>query len=274
MHVPRKRFGQHFLHDRNVIQRIVAAISPAHDDRMIEIGPGLGALTGPLLEKVDALHAVEIDRDAIRHLQQQFPTKLTIHEGDALKFDLAGLAAGPGSIRLVGNLPYNISTPLLFHLLEQREWIRDMHFMLQKEVVDRMAAGANDDAYGRLSVMLAPWVRVEPLFDIGPGAFRPPPKVISTVVRLTPHEALSLARRHPREFAQIVAAAFSQRRKTLRNSLRALLTDAEISSTGIDPGARPEVLSPAHFATLAELLASKPGHLSNQHPSSNVAENE
>jgi len=274
MHVPRKRFGQHFLHDRNVIQRIVTAIGPVHDDLMIEIGPGLGALTGPLLDRLDALHAVEIDRDAIRHLQQLFPAKLTIHEGDALKFDLASVTSTPGCIRVVGNLPYNISTPLLFRLLEQREWVRDMHFMLQKEVVDRMAAGANDDAYGRLSVMLAPWVRVEPLFDIGPGAFRPPPKVVSTVVRLTPQDAIPLARRYPREFAQIVAAAFSQRRKTLRNSLRALLSDDEIIGTQIDPGARPEVLSPLQFSVLAERLSTKSAHSSNPRPSSNVEDME
>ncbi len=259
MHVPRKRFGQHFLHDPRVIQRIVDSIAPAADDLMLEIGPGLGALTRPLLDRLTHLHALEIDRDAIRHLQQQFEsTRLTLHEGDALQFDLATLARGPASVRVVGNLPYNISTPLLFHLLETREWIRDMHFMLQKEVVDRMAAGANDEAYGRLSVMLAPWVRVEPLFDIGPGAFRPPPKVMSTVVRLVPHDALPLARQYPQAFAQIVAAAFSQRRKTLRNSLRALLSDEEIASTQVDPGARPEVLSPLQFSLLAECLGTKP----------------
>ena len=273
MHVARKRFGQHFLHDRSVIQRIVTAISPAQDDLLIEIGPGLGALTAPLLERVRHLHAVEIDRDAIRHLREKSdPARLTIHEGDALKFDIATLANGPHSIRLVGNLPYNISTPLLFHLLEQRDWIRDMHFMLQKEVVDRMAAGANDEAYGRLSVMLAPWVRVEPLFEIGPGAFRPPPKVTSTVVRLTPHDALPLARQYQRQFAQIVAAAFSQRRKTLRNSLRALLSDTEIAAASIDPGARPEVLSPAQFSVLAECLATKATIPSNPHLPSNVDE--
>jgi 16S rRNA (adenine1518-N6/adenine1519-N6)-dimethyltransferase len=258
MHVPRKRFGQHFLHDRGVIQRIVAAISPARDDLMLEIGPGLGALTGPLLERVAHLHALEIDRDAIRHLQQQFdPTKLSLHEGDALRFDVGTLARGDASIRLVGNLPYNISTPLLFHLLEQRNWICDMHFMLQKEVVDRMAARENDDAYGRLSVMLAPWIRVEPLFEIGPGAFRPPPKVTSTLVRLVPHDALPIARHHPKQFAHVVAAAFSQRRKTLRNSLRALLSAEEIARTDIDPGARPEVLSPHEFSLLAATLAEK-----------------
>jgi 16S rRNA (adenine1518-N6/adenine1519-N6)-dimethyltransferase len=270
MHVPRKRFGQHFLQDRDAIQRIVAAIGPVQDDLMIEIGPGLGALTAPLLERVNHLHAVEIDRDAIRHLQQKFDAaKLTIHEGDALRFDLATMAAERASLRLVGNLPYNISTPLLFHLLAQREWIRDMHFMLQKEVVDRMAAGANDDAYGRLSVMLAPWVRVEPIFDIGPGAFRPPPKVTSTVVRLTPHDEFPLARQYHSQFGRIVAAAFSQRRKTLRNSLRALLSDDEIAQASIDPGARPEVLSPAQFAALAERLSMK-ATPSNPHTDSNV----
>jgi 16S rRNA (adenine1518-N6/adenine1519-N6)-dimethyltransferase len=271
MHVPRKRFGQHFLHDRGVIQRIVSAISPREADLMLEIGAGLGALTGPLLEKLRHLHTLEIDRDAIRHLQQQFDTaKLTIHEGDALKFDLKTVASEPASLRLAGNLPYNISTPLLFHLLQQRIWIRDMHFMLQKEVVDRMAAQANDEAYGRLSVMLAPWVRVEPLFDIGPGAFRPPPKVMSTVVRLTPHDELPLAQQYPREFAQIVAAAFSQRRKTLRNSLRALLSDVDFAALDIDPGARAEVLSPAQFSALAERLGSKRAAASNLHPNSNV----
>jgi 16S rRNA (adenine1518-N6/adenine1519-N6)-dimethyltransferase len=258
MHVARKRFGQHFLHDRGVIQRIVSAISPAQDDLMVEIGPGLGALTQPLLERLAHLHAIEIDRDAIRHLRERFePAKLTIHEGDALRFDLAGVGTGPGSIRVVGNLPYNISTPLLFHLIEQQAYVRDMHFMLQKEVVDRMGATAHDEAYGRLSVMLAPWVKVEPLFDIGPGAFRPPPKVTSTVVRLAPHDELPIARRHMPEFAKIVAAAFSQRRKTLRNSLRPLLSAEEIARTQIDPGARPEVLSPLDFSTLAECLASK-----------------
>jgi 16S rRNA (adenine1518-N6/adenine1519-N6)-dimethyltransferase len=259
MHVARKRFGQHFLHDQGVIQRIVGAIAPASDDLMVEIGPGLGALTAPLLEHLVHLHAVEIDRDAIRHLRETLPAdSLTIHEGDALRFDFGSLARAEASLRLIGNLPYNISTPLLFHLLEQRQWIRDMHFMLQKEVVDRMAATATDDAYGRLSVMLAPWVTVEPLFDIGPGAFRPRPRVVSTVVRLVPHEALPLARQFPHEFSLIVANAFSQRRKTLRNSLRALLAAEEIHAAGIEPGARPETLTAHQFSLLAARLAAKP----------------
>lgn len=257
MHQPRKRFGQHFLHDPGVIGRIVAAIAPRPQDRMVEIGPGLGALTVPLLGRLNELHAVEIDRDAIRHLQEitQNDPRLHIHSADVLQFTFAHIYEGE-RLRLVGNLPYNISTPLLFHLIEQRERILDMHFMLQKEVVDRMAAAPGSEHYGRLTVMLSPWVRVEPLFDIGPGAFRPPPKVVSTVVRLTPHEQpLSIG--DPRRFATVVAAAFSQRRKTLRNSLKPFLSAEEIAAAGIDPGLRAEVLSPAEFVALSSRLSAK-----------------
>lgn len=257
MHQPRKRFGQHFLHDPGVIGRIVAAIGPQPRDRMVEIGPGLGALTVPLLARLDELHAVEIDRDAIRHLHEvtRNDPRLHIHCADVLAFSFAHIYEGE-RLRLVGNLPYNISTPLLFHLIEQRKRILDMHFMLQKEVVERMAAAPASQHYGRLTVMLAPWVRIEPLFDIGPGAFRPPPKVVSTVVRLTPHETpLPIAQ--PRHFAAVVAAAFSQRRKTLRNSLKPLLEAADIVAAGIDPGLRAEVLSPAEFVALSDRLAAK-----------------
>jgi 16S rRNA (adenine1518-N6/adenine1519-N6)-dimethyltransferase len=257
MHQPRKRFGQHFLHDPGVIARIVAAIAPQPDDPMVEIGPGLGALTLPLLARLQALHAVEIDRDAIRHLREltSDDPRLHIHSADVLKFSFAHIYEHQ-KLRLVGNLPYNISTPLLFHLIEQREHILDMHFMLQKEVVDRMAAAPGSEHYGRRTVMLAPWVRVEPLFDIGPGAFRPPPRVVSTVVRLTPH-ATPLQIGEPRHFASVVAAAFSQRRKTLRNSLKPLLDTEDIVAAGIDPGLRAEVLSPAEFAALAARLAMR-----------------
>lgn len=258
MHRARKRFGQHFLHDPGVIARIVAAIDPGVEDRMVEIGPGLGALTLPLLQRLNALHVIEIDRDAIRHLREAAATSLNrlhIHEADVLRFELRDLELAP--LRVVGNLPYNISTPLLFHLIGQRELIVDMHFMLQKEVVDRMAAAPGDDDYGRLTVMLAPWLAVERLFDIGPGAFRPPPRVMSTIVRLRPHARAPFAIEHPRVFASIVAAAFSQRRKTLRNALRALLSAAEIEAAGVDPGLRAEVLAPADFARLADRLASK-----------------
>jgi 16S rRNA (adenine1518-N6/adenine1519-N6)-dimethyltransferase len=258
MHVARKRFGQHFLHDPLVIGRIIAAIHPSPDDCMVEIGPGLGAITLPLLERLRRLDAVEIDRDAIAHLREQTSRpgtgELVIHEADVLDFDLRSLQpAGP--LRVVGNLPYNISTPLLFHLIAQRALIRDMHFMLQKEVVDRMAAAAGHDDYGRLSVMLAPWLRVEPLFDIGPGAFRPPPRVTSTFVRLTPHETAPFAMTDAPRFAAVVAAAFSQRRKTLRNSLKSLLTTEQIISAGVDPSVRAEVVTPAQFAALAAVVS-------------------
>jgi 16S rRNA (adenine1518-N6/adenine1519-N6)-dimethyltransferase len=257
MHRARKRFGQHFLHDPGVIARIVAAINPRPNDHMVEIGPGLGAITLPLLTRLERLHAIEIDRDAIRHLQEVTAgsSALQIHEGDALDFDLARLSDG-ARLRVVGNLPYNISTPLLFRLIEQREHVSDMHFMLQKEVVDRMAAAPASEHYGRLTVMLAPWLEVQPLFDIGPGAFRPPPRVISTFVRLAP-PASPVKLEHPRQYASIVAAAFSQRRKTLRNALRALLSDVEIEAAGVDPALRAEVIAPAGFAALADALARK-----------------
>jgi 16S rRNA (adenine1518-N6/adenine1519-N6)-dimethyltransferase len=253
MHRARKRFGQHFLHDRAIIERIIDAIAPRAGERLIEIGPGLGAITLPLLDRIGTLEAVEIDRDAARHLREIASSHgtLRLHEADVLEFDFGTLVSGGERLRLVGNLPYNISTPLLFHLIEQRERFVDMHFMLQKEVVDRMAAGANDDDYGRLSVMLAPWLQVLPLFDIGPAAFRPPPRVTSTFVRLLPHASPPFALGDLRKFSRVVAAAFSQRRKTLRNALKPLLTEHQILLAGIDPGARAETIAPAGFAALA-----------------------
>ena len=255
-HRARKRFGQHFLHDAGVISRIVGSIDPRPSDRMVEIGPGLGAITLPLLQRLGHLDAVEIDRDAIRHLGTATarPDALTIHEADVLDFDFGSLRANGSLLRVVGNLPYNISTPLLFRLIRQREHVLDMHFMLQKEVVDRMAASAGDEHYGRLTVMLAPWLRVEPLFDIGPGAFRPPPRVTSTFVRLIPHAAPPFRLDQPLRFGHVVAAAFSQRRKTLRNSLKTLLSEEQIRAAGIDPTARAEVIPPAGFARLADLV--------------------
>ena len=261
MHVARKRFGQHFLHDPLVIARIVNAINPQPDDRMVEIGPGLGAITMPLLQRLVHLSAVEIDRDAIAHLQKITTAhgsrhgQLQIHEGDVLEFNFGSLRIDSRPLRVVGNLPYNISTPLLFRLIEQRQLLGDMHFMLQKEVVDRMAAAAGDENYGRLSVMLAPWLRIEPLFDIGAGAFRPPPRVTSTFVRLMPHPAPPFPLENPARFATVVAAAFSQRRKTLRNALKSLLTAEQIQQAGVDPAARAEVIAPAQFAALASLAA-------------------
>lgn len=253
MHQARKRFGQHFLRDQSVIDAIVNAIAPTADQHIVEIGPGLGAITLPVLQRVKIMDAVEIDRDVIAALKVSSFTvgELRLHEADVLKFDFGSLRKDSQLLRLIGNLPYNISTPLLFELIEQREHFQDMHFMLQKEVVARMAAAPDSSDYGRLTVMLAPWLRVAPLFDIGPEAFRPPPKVLSTVVRLTPHATPPFEIRDRAKFAQVVLAAFSQRRKTLRNALSTLLTTEQIEAAGINPGLRAEVLAPNEFAELA-----------------------
>lgn len=252
-HRPRKRFGQHFLHDPHVIGKILAAVSPRAGECLVEIGPGLGAITLPLLEKTGALTAVELDRDVIPHLQEAARGKgsLEIVQGDALEVDLCRLAPQGGKLRLVGNLPYNLSTPLLFHFLEQADCIVDMHFMLQKEVVQRMAAKPGGKEYGRLTVMLAARCRVEPLFSIGPGAFKPPPKVDSAFVRLTPHRQPPFLLRDRARFAAVVTRAFSHRRKTLKNALAGLVEEAEIISAGLDPKARPETLSAEEFARLS-----------------------
>lgn len=259
MHVPRKRFGQHFLHDPHVIERIIAAIDPQPKDAVVEIGPGLGALTWPLLERLAELEVIEIDRDATATLAADpRGAQLRIYNCDVLGFDFTALALQRTQpLRIVGNLPYNISTPLLFKLLDVRQHVRDMHFMLQKEVVDRMAAAPGTNAYGRLTVMLAPWVEVVPLFDIGPGAFRPPPKVRSTYVRVLPRSTVPFDTGHMRAYSTIVAAAFGQRRKTLRNALKPLLSAAEISAAGIDPALRAEVITPQEYGALARMLAGK-----------------
>jgi 16S rRNA (adenine1518-N6/adenine1519-N6)-dimethyltransferase len=250
----RKRLGQHFLHDPAVIRRIVGAIAPAPGDCVVEIGPGPGALTRPLLERLDRLHAVEVDRDLAAELpgRVEHPERLVVHEADALRFDFGSLAAGPRSLRVVGNLPYNISTPLLFHLLTFGDAIKDLHVMLQREVVDRMTASPGGKEYGRLTVMLAVAAKCEACFDVGPGAFTPPPKVWSTVVRITPRAPDFAIADHAR-FASLVAHLFSMRRKTLGRALKGKLSAAEIASAGIDPIARPETLPPAAFATLAAL---------------------
>ncbi len=253
MHQARKRFGQHFLRDQSVINDIVNAINPQAGEHLVEIGPGLGAITLPVLERVKAMDAVEIDRDVIAalHVSSLSVGTLRLHAADVLKFDFGALRQDAQLLRLIGNLPYNISTPLLFKLIEQRQHFQDMHFMLQKEVVDRMAAQPDTDDYGRLTVMLAPWLQVQPMFNIGPEAFRPPPRVMSTIVRLVPHAAPPFAIADQGNFARVVMAAFSQRRKTLRNALRLLLSAEQIEAAGIDPSVRAEVLPPAAFATLA-----------------------
>jgi 16S rRNA (adenine1518-N6/adenine1519-N6)-dimethyltransferase len=251
-HLARKSLGQHFLHDPGVLGRIVAAIRPQAADRMVEIGPGLGALTRPLLHHLDHLDVVELDRDLAARLRAEFPPeRLTVHEADALGFDFGAL--GP-DLRVVGNLPYNISTPLLFHLAEFAAGIRDLHFMLQKEVVDRMAAAPSTPDYGRLSVMLQSRFHVDKLFNVPPGCFNPPPKVDSAVVRLIPLPAERIAYRDKRRFAELVARAFGQRRKTLRNTLKGFVGDAVFQNCGIDPGRRGETLSVSEFVSLANAL--------------------
>lgn len=248
---PRKRFGQHFLHDPHVIARIIQAIAPRPDDQLIEIGPGRGALTLPLLAQVQQLDIVEIDRDLVQWWREQAHDKLSIHAGDALKMAFCPLQRDPArKLRIIGNLPYNISTPILFHLFEQLHCIEDMHFMLQKEVVDRMCASAGDPDYGRLSVMVQYYCEVTQLFDVAAGAFSPPPKVESSIVRLRPHPANAFAV-NPHHLQRLVTQAFSQRRKTLRNSLKAWFSAEDIAQLGIDPGIRPEQLDLAAFIKLA-----------------------
>jgi len=252
MILARKRFGQHFLHDRSVLDRIVEALAPQPEQALLEIGPGRGALTERLVSRSRTLDAVEIDRDLAALLRERFgsATGFELHECDALEFDLAALAQRRGQrLRVIGNLPYNISTPLLFHVAAAHEHVDDLHVMLQKEVIDRIAAKPGSSEYGRLTVMLAPWFETRHLFDVGPGAFTPAPRVWSAVARLTVRREPAFA--VPRAFARTVSAAFSQRRKTLRNALRSLLDIEGIKAAGVDPGVRPETLSPAQFAALA-----------------------
>jgi 16S rRNA (adenine1518-N6/adenine1519-N6)-dimethyltransferase len=249
----KKALGQHFLVDSHYVGRIIAAIRPQSADRMVEIGPGPGALTRPLLESLRHLDVVELDREMVARLEIEFsPERLTIHRADALRFPFSDL--GP-DLRVVGNLPYNISSPLLFHLAEYAQGIRDMVFMLQKEVVDRMAAAPATPDYGRLSVMLQARFRVEKLFTVPPGAFRPPPKVDSAIVRLIPLPGVAVPYHDHTLFAEVVARAFGQRRKTLRNTLRGLVDEAIFEKLAIDPGRRGETLSVAEFAALANCLA-------------------
>ena len=250
----KKALGQHFLVDDHYIQRIVAAIHPVRGERMVEIGPGPGALTRPLLDVLENLHVVEVDRDMAARLETAFPSeRLIIHRADALRFPFGDL--GP-DLRVVGNLPYNISSPLLFHLAEFAPAIRDMVFMLQKEVVDRMAASPATPDYGRLSVMLQARFRVTKLFTVPPGAFRPPPKVDSAIFRLVPLANESVPYRDHAVFAEVVARAFGQRRKTLRNTLKGMADEAVFAAVGIDPARRGETLSVAEFAALADYLTA------------------
>jgi len=251
-HKAKKSFGQNFLVDQNIIADIVSAIRPEPDDNMVEIGPGLGALTRPLLKHLNKLHVVEIDRDIIARLKTGYPQdKIVIHEGDALKFDFATL---PVPLRIVGNLPYNISSPLLFHFADYAARITDMHFMLQNEVVERMVAAPSTPEYGRLSVMLQYRFHMEKLLDVPPQSFRPAPKVDSAIVRMIPLPAGKIAVQNEALFAKVVLAAFGQRRKTLRNTLRSYLSETDFERLGINPQLRAENLSVAEFAKAASYL--------------------
>lgn len=261
-HRARKRFGQNFLEDDNIIRRIVQCISPKADDNLVEIGPGKGAITALLLESCPTLNVVELDRDLIPVLLSQFIARypeLRIHQTDALKFDFASLFTDSrgepkGPLRIVGNLPYNISTPLIFHLLSYHANVKDMHFMLQKEVVDRMAAKPGEKAYGRLGVMVQYHCKVENLFDVPPTAFNPQPKVNSAIVRLAPHAELPHPAKNVKLLERLVNTAFQQRRKTLRNALKLLLPAEAIESLNIDTTVRPENITLAEYVALSDKL--------------------
>jgi 16S rRNA (adenine1518-N6/adenine1519-N6)-dimethyltransferase len=255
-HRARKRFGQHFLNDPGIIDAIIGAVHATADDIVVEIGPGQGAITDALARRAGHLHAVELDRDLAARLRARYADSpnVTVHEADALKFDFGALGE---RIRIVGNLPYNISTPLLFHLLDFREHIVDMHFMLQKEVVDRMAASPGSKAYGRLGIMLGCYLSVEALFDVPPEAFDPPPEVNSAVVRLDPLPPGTFEIDNEAALSALVAKAFMQRRKTLRNALRDAVTADDFDALGIDPGLRPEQLPIADYVRLGNYLERK-----------------
>lgn len=256
-HRPRKRFGQHFLRDQGVVDRIVRVAVAPDSVALVEIGPGLGALTLPLLRELGHLHAVELDRDLIEPLARRAAAlgKLTIHQGDALAFDFAALSETLGKpLRLIGNLPYNISTPFLFHLFAQRACIESMHFMLQKDVVERLAASSAEKAYGRLGIMAQYHCRVLPLFEVHPNCFDPPPRVDSAVVSLQPHDSPPWDVGDFSNFQWVVTAAFSARRKTLRNALAGVLDETRIRAAGVDPGSRAERVTPESYAALSRQL--------------------
>lgn len=254
-HTPRKRFGQNFLHDHNIIYNIISSIQAEPGQHWVEIGPGQGALTEPLLNEGVRLDVVELDRDLVVLLREKFKQypDLNIHSADALRFDFSSLADG-GKLRAIGNLPYNISTPLMFHLLDNAYCIEDMHFMLQKEVVDRICAVPGSKKYGRLSVMMQYYCQPELLFEVPPESFDPIPQVMSAIVRLVPHRQPPVTVNDVSKLNRVVTQAFSQRRKTLRNSLKKLITEEEITALGIDPTLRAENISLAEFARLSNLL--------------------
>jgi 16S rRNA (adenine1518-N6/adenine1519-N6)-dimethyltransferase len=260
-HQARKRFGQNFLQDKNIIYNILAHAGPKSSDHWVEIGPGLGALTRPLLTSGARLDIVELDRDLVSYLQQELANQpqLTIHSADALKFDFSQLSHGADRLRIIGNLPYNISTPLMFHLLENTACIEDMHFMLQKEVVDKICATPGSKQYGRLSVMMQYYCSPEPLFDVPPESFNPIPKVMSAIVKLVPYTQPPVAIKDIASFGRLVTQAFGQRRKTIRNSLKELVNEQQMEVLGIDPNLRAEALSLEQFAQLSLCLQTDCG---------------
>lgn len=255
-HKARKRFGQNFLHDQYVIGKIIKAINPKETDALVEIGPGMGAITEPILEACGKLDVVELDRDLIPILRTKFFNfpNFRIHEGDALKFDFRTLLEPGQRLRIVGNLPYNISTPLIFHFLAHHEIVQDMHFMLQKEVVERLAAAPGSGDYGRLSIMAQYYCKVEPLFIVGPGSFNPPPKVDSAIVRLLPYEVLPHPAKDVKMLERVVREAFNMRRKTIRNTLKNLMNADQIEALGLDTNLRPENLSLQDYVRIADSL--------------------
>ncbi len=261
-HRARKRFGQNFLVDLNIIDKIIGALSPKTDDKLIEIGPGQGALTAPLLNACPNLTCIEVDRDLAELLKQRFSADypaFTLVQADALKTDFSALAVDGEPLRIIGNLPYNISTPLIFHLLSFHQQIKDMHFMLQKEVVDRLAATPGSKAYGRLSVMTQYYCQVQPLFTVPASAFRPAPKVESAVVRLRPHQQLPYTAQDAEHLASVVRACFQLRRKTLRNCLKSLLDTEQLQQIDIDLTLRPENLSVGDFVQISNQVVTLHG---------------
>lgn len=255
-HKPRKRFGQNFLHDRSVLSRMVHFIHPRDGDSIVEIGAGEGALTCPLLEQHGALTAIELDRDLVTHIREKCASigDLVLYQDDVMKFDFSSLADADSKIRIVGNLPYNISTPILFHLAQYVTIIQDMHVLLQKEVGHRITVKPGNREYGKLSVMMQSIFKTELLFDVKPGAFRPSPKVDSTFIRLTPHTTPVVRINDRNHFNDIVTVAFSQRRKTLRNSLKTRLTLEQFQAANIDPSRRAETLTLQEFSNLSNQL--------------------
>jgi len=255
-HQARKRFGQNFLQDDFIIDSIIDALNPQSHEHIVEIGPGRGALTQSLVNSGAQLDLIELDRDLIENLNKRCQDRdnIHIHNVDVLKFDFTSLTTSPDRLRIIGNLPYNISTPLIFHLLDTISLVHDMHFMLQKEVVQRLAAEPGNKHYGRLGIMVQYFCQVEYLLDVPPESFTPAPKVDSAVVRLTPHKEITHQANDFTIFKKLVTQAFSQRRKTLRNNLKGTLSDAEIISIDIDPSARAEILSLQQFVELSNLL--------------------